>query len=304
MNVATTTGPHVVGPAGSLLGRAAELVKIARPGFWPTHLWFFLLPLGLRDMFGSTAFWAGCVYVCFPLGLLSYGWNDLGDAETDALNPRKDSWLFGARPDAWMRQRLPALIVLSQLPFAALFVWLAGPKTLLCLFAIVLANGLYNAPRFGWKQFAGLDLLNQVGYLLVFVLASWLCGVPQLSWPAMVFSALFAMHSHLFGQLMDLEEDAAAGRRSTAVRLGVRPSKLLLAAMMLAEAGIAYVYFHGMFVSLFMGAGAAYFLGDALFGPRRYPVWFTKLFFAGWNVVVIATMHFVWRYGVFLSDSP
>ncbi|MCA9606810.1 MAG: hypothetical protein KC619_14490, partial [Myxococcales bacterium] len=71
-------------------------MKISRPGFWPTQLWFFLLPLGLRDMFGAPAFWLGCVYVCLPLGLLSYGWNDLGDYETDALNPRKDSWLFGA----------------------------------------------------------------------------------------------------------------------------------------------------------------------------------------------------------------
>ena len=110
---------------GSLVTRAAELVKIARPGFWPTQLWFFLLPLGMRDLFGSPAFWLGCVYVCFPLGLLSYGWNDLGDVETDALNPRKDSWLFGARPDAWMRARLPWTIALVQLPFLVAFVLLA-----------------------------------------------------------------------------------------------------------------------------------------------------------------------------------
>ncbi len=287
---------------GSLARRAVELIKIARPGFWPTQLWFFLLPLGLRDMFGSVAFWLGCVYVCFPLGLLSYGWNDLGDVESDALNPRKDSWLFGARPDAWMRRRLPLVIALVQLPFAIAFVALAGPKMLLCLGAIVLANAAYNAPRFGCKHWAGLDLASQVGYLLVFVLASWLCDVPQLSAPVMVFCALFAMQSHLFGQLMDLEEDRAAGRRSTAILLGVRPAKLLVAAIMIVEALIAHAFLRGGFVAPFMGAGAAFFVGDALIGPPRYPVWFTKLFFVGWNVVVLATMHFVWRYGVFLVE--
>ena len=56
-----------------------EIIKIARPGFWPTHLWFYLLPFAGRDMFGSFSFWVGAVYVCFPLGLLMYGWNDLGD---------------------------------------------------------------------------------------------------------------------------------------------------------------------------------------------------------------------------------
>ena len=75
-----------------------EIVKIARPGFWPTQLWFYLLPFAGRDMFSTPAFWWGAVYVCFPLGLLLYGWNDISDAESDRLNPRKDSWLFGARP--------------------------------------------------------------------------------------------------------------------------------------------------------------------------------------------------------------
>lgn len=280
--------------------RLLELVKIARPGFWPTQLWFFLLPFGQRDMFGSAAFWLGCVYVCFPLGLLMYGWNDLGDAETDALNPRKDSWLFGARPDAWMRRRLPLAIALTQAPFAPVFYAYAGPRGLGWLAAMIAANALYNAPRYGWKHWAGLDLLNQVGYLLIFVLASWLCGVPQLSWPVLLFSALFAMQSHLFGQLMDIDEDRAAGRRSTAILLGARPSKALLVAMMAAEAFLAHVHFRGGFVTLFMAAGALFFTADTLFGPARYPLWFTKVFFLGWNAVVLATMYFVWRHGIFL----
>lgn len=302
----TTTTADRQAPAASSLSLGAWLaqtLKLSRPGFWPTHLWFFLLPMAEREMFGRWEFWLGAVYVCFPLGFLLYAWNDLFDAATDAHNPRKDSWIFGARPDAAVRAKIPALLVVTQLPFVVLFVVAGGPRMLGWFAALVVANAAYNHPRFGFKRFAVLDLLNQVGYLLVFVLASWLCALPQLSWPAMGFSALFAMHSHLFGQLMDLDEDEEAGRRSTAVALGARPSKVLLALMMLAEAAIAWRWFRGDVVAMFMAGGALFFVVDALFGPRRYPLGFTKAFFVGWNLIVVGTMYVVWRHGLFVVEG-
>lgn len=279
-----------------------NLVKASRPGFWPTHLWFFLLPLAQREMFGSLGFWLGCVYVCFPLGLLLYGWNDLYDKETDRLNPRKDSWLFGARLDDEELRRLPLIIALVQAPFAVAFALLFGPKLIGWFVAMAAANALYNTPRVGWKAWPFLDLVNQVAYLLVFVLASWLCDVPHLNAPAMVFSALFAMQSHLFGQVMDVHEDRAAGRRTTASVLGVVASKRLVVLFLVAEALLAYRYFRGVAVETFMLAGAAFFLVDSTLGfcERPYPAWFSKLFFLGWNAVVVVTMYFVWRHGLFL----
>jgi len=275
-----------------------ELLKVSRPGFWPTQLWFYLLPFAERDMFGRWEFWLGCVYVCFPLSLLLYGWNDIGDAETDRLNPRKDSWLFGARPNESMRRRLPWAIVAVQLPFLPFFVWVAGEKMLLLGLAFVAANLCYNT--FAFKRLPVLDLLNQSGYVLIFVLASWLCDVPQLNGPAIAFGALFAMQSHMFGQIMDVEEDREAGRRSTAVRIGVVPSKVLLIVIMAANALLAFHFFRGWYVAAFMAGGALFFAADALRGPRRYSVWFCKVFFIAWNIVVFVTMHLVWRYGVFL----
>ena len=276
----------------------SDVLKVSRPGFWPTHVWFYVLPFAERNMFGSWAFWIGACYVCLPLSLLLYGWNDVGDAETDAMNPRKDSWLFGARPDDQLRARLPLIIALVQLPFVAAFVCIAGFKMLGLMVLIVLANFLYNTA--GFKKLPVLDLLNQVGYVLMFVLASWLCDVPQLNVPAIVFGALFAMQSHLFGQLMDLDEDRAALRRSTAIVIGVTAAKFLLAAIMLAAATIGLCFFRGYYVAIFMGAGSLFFFVDAIFGPDRYPLWFVKAFFVGWNCVVLVTIHLIWRYGFFL----
>ena len=214
-----------------------NVIKVSRPGFWPTHLWFYLLPFAEREMFGSFAFWLGAFYVCFPLSLLLYGWNDIGDAETDKSNPRKGTWIFGARPDARMRKHLPWIIALVQLPFVSAFVLIAGWKMLLVFLAMVVTNATYNT--LGFKKIAVLDLLNQSGYVLMFVMASWLCDVPQLNIPAIVFGALFAMQSHLFGQLMDVDEDRLAGRKSTAIFLGVTNSKLLLVSIMAANSVLA-----------------------------------------------------------------
>lgn len=284
---------------------AASLLKVSRPGFWPTQLWFFVLPFGQRDMLGASAFWVGCVYVTFPLGLLVYGWNDIFDAETDRANARKDSWLFGACLDDAGLARLPRWIVLAQLPFLAAFTWIAGPKMIGWFAALALANAAYNQPALGFKNRPILDVVAQVGYLLVFVLASWLCAVPQLSWPAMAFSALFAMHGHLFGQLMDVEQDLAAGRRTTAGVVGVRAAKVLVAALMIGEAAIAFRWFAHPGPALFMTAGAAFFVVDAIaiYRARPYPSLFSKVFFVGWNVVVVATAYLVWKTGVFVLPA-
>lgn len=285
---------------------AVALLKVSRPGFWPTQVWFFVLPFGQREMLASPAFWLGCVYVTFPLGLLVYGWNDLHDAETDRRNDRKDSWLFGARLDDPGLARLPRWIVAMQVPFVALFTWIAGPKMLAWFLALVAVNALYDAPPFALKNRPVLDVLNQVGYLLIFVLASWLCAVPQLSVPALAFSALFAMQGHLFGQVMDVEQDRAAGRRTTAGVFGVVPAKLLIAALLAVQAAIAARWFGHPAVAAFMAAGALFFVVDLafLFRSKPYPSLFAKTFFVGWNLVVIGSAYLVWRTGVFVLVQP
>ena len=137
------------------------MIKVARPGFWLTSAWFFLLPLGGggSDVWRLPGFWLGLFYVGFPMGLLIYGWNDIVDAETDRLNPRKDTFLFGARPDAAQVARLPWCIAAVQVPFAAAFVWLLGVKALAWLAALVAATAIYNWPRHGAKSQPGFDLL-------------------------------------------------------------------------------------------------------------------------------------------------
>jgi 4-hydroxybenzoate polyprenyltransferase len=278
------------------------LLKMARPGFWLTSIWFYLLPLGQQNVFGNPEFWYGLIYVSFPLGMMIYGWNDMVDFETDQMNPRKDTFLFGARPTPEQIRGLPWRIALVQFPFVVLFTWLLGWRALAWFAALAAAAALYNWPRVGFKSRAGLDLLNQTGYLLVFVLSSWLNGLPQAPWFTFVFGALFAMHSHLFGEIMDLEPDRAVGRRTTAVVIGILPAKAVMVAFLSLEALLMWNVVHAPWIGAAFASGALLFIADALFlwRERPYASWQMRLFFLGWNAAALLSIPWVWRTASFI----
>ncbi len=274
----------------------------ARPGFWLTSIWFYLLPCGAAWVFHKPLFWLGLIYVTVPLGLLIYGLNDLADRETDRVNPRKGTFLFGARGGEEELRRLPWVVFLVQVPFLVLFYFSVGPKIFLWFLALLALIATYNWPRWGFKNRPWLDMLNQAGYLLVFVLSSWLAGVPQLSWAAFLFGLLFAMHSHLLGQIMDVEPDKIAGRRSTAVVLGMVPAKVLLAGLIVAEAGLMAFALQQPLIAGVLLCGAGYFLLDALllWKEKPYSPGMMRFYLMGWNGVALATMPCVWYSGIFV----
>lgn len=275
----------------------AFLIKTARPGFWATSVWFYLLPLGGHHVFGDWRFWLGLIYVTLPFGLLIYGCNDLVDSDTDQLNPRKGNFLFGARPDAAQRAALPGWIAAVQVPFLAVFCFLLGWKAAAWFALLLLLTAAYNLPPLALKGRAGWDVLNQVGYLLVFVLASWLGGVAQAPWFTFVSGALFAMHSHLLGQIMDHEPDLRAGRRTTAGVLGVRAARFLMVFLLLGEAALTAFAAHDRVIAAFLLAGALFFAADAAFlwRDRPYPPWQMRGLFLGWNAAAILSLPWIWQ---------
>ncbi len=273
------------------------LLKVARPGFWLTSIWFYLLPLGRRAVWNDWTFWLGLFYVTLPLGLLIYGWNDIFDSDNDRANLRKDTFLFGARPTPEQIARLPRWIALVQIPFVVSFFMLLGGKSLAWWTAVVAGTALYNWPRAGLKNWPVVDLLNQISYVLVFVLSSWLSGLPQLPWFTFVFGALFAMHSHLFGEIMDRDIDLAAGRRTTAGVFGMVPAKWLLACILAIEAALVGLCARDLWMTAALACGALFFLLDAalIWRARPYAGWQMRLFFLGWNAVALLSIPWVWR---------
>lgn len=292
---------HVAVTAPRLARRLAEeiafVVKAARPGFWVTSIWFYLVPVGGRNVLDHAAFWLGLCYVTFPLGLLIYGWNDLVDFEVDRFNPRKGTYLFGARGTPDRLARLPWRIAFVQVPFVILFALLLGPKALAWFAALIVLTALYNCQPFAFKGRPGFDLLNQAGYLLVFVLASWLNQVSQVPWFTFLFGAMFAMHSHLFGQIMDLEPDRRAGRRTLAGVLQAGPAKWLVIAFLAVEAVLIGTWAGDPWLAAFLAGSAVWFVLDAmlLWRDRPYSAAEMRLLFLAWNGVALASIPWVWH---------
>jgi len=228
----------------SLPGRAVSLprallfaVKVSRPYFWLVTIWLYLLPTGqYYHLWSQARFWAGLLYAALPLNLLCYLMNDLADVDVDVDNPRKGGVLYGVVAHAAALRTAVPTAVLAQLPFLAAFaVWCGALQTLGWFGAVFAVNYVYNfGPRVS-SRYAPLDLFCPCGYLLVIPLSCALNGLPSPSVPTWVHTVFFVVRSQLWIQTFDIESDRRAGRRNTAVLLGLQRSQLLLGALLLLE---------------------------------------------------------------------
>jgi 4-hydroxybenzoate polyprenyltransferase len=298
VEVAVANQPRV-GTGTARVSNFIFLLQVSRPGLWSTTALFYLMPLSHADFLHSRRLWVGLVFVLLPLGFLLYGVNDLADAEADRLNPRKGTFLFGSLGAAEQLRALRWKIAAIQVPFLIAFYVLIGPRILAWFSVLLLAVALYNAPRIGWKSLPPLDVVIQASYLLVFVLSSWLNNMPQLPWQAFVFGAMFAMHSHIFGEVMDLEPDKLSGRRTTATLIGAARSKLLIAGFLCVEAALVYALYGDRVIAAFLGIGAVWFILDAmlLWKNRAYSPMEMQLFMWGWNAASLAGIFWNWSTG-------
>src|SRR5260370_41851446 len=138
------------------------------------------MPLGHADFLHSGKLWLGMFFVLIPLSFLLYGVNDIVDAESDSLNPRKGTFMFGSRG---AREQLAALkwqIAVVQIPFVIAFYYFVGPRILWWYALLLLAVGLYNAPGIEWKGRPPSDVLIHSTHLLLSVLSSCLTTSPHL----------------------------------------------------------------------------------------------------------------------------
>ncbi|MEL6922871.1 MAG: UbiA family prenyltransferase [Bacteroidota bacterium] len=278
-------------------------LKVSRPGLWFATIWLYLLPVGqMEQIWQQPVFWLGLFYVCFPLNFLVYGWNDWADQEIDQLNPRKGNFLFGAKGTAQQLKGIAWAIGLVQLLLYPVFVWLAGPKMLLLLLGLLLINAVYNWPERGLRTRPPFELICQFGYLLVVPFSMWLNNAPELSWYTYLYLSLFAMQSHLMGEVMDVHPDKAGGRRTTATEIGIKKTKLLIIFIVMAEVSLLFFVFQDSIFGGMLLLGLLWLLLDLflIFKTQRYTLAQMKLFGYGSNGVAFLSMAYVWYSGCLL----
>ncbi|MEM1323443.1 MAG: UbiA family prenyltransferase [Bacteroidota bacterium] len=278
-------------------------LKVSRPGLWFATVWLYVLPTSQMEVAHSVPFWFGFFYVCFPLNFLVYGWNDIVDREVDAQNPRKDSFLFGAGGRLEQLKELWKPILVVQLLTYPFLLWWGGWPMLLLLILLLIINALYNWPDKGLRSSPPWELLCQFGYILIVPLSMVLNQTPLLPWPTFVYLLLFAVQSHLMGEVMDVEPDRRSGRRTTATQIGVRKTKLLIIAIVLTEVLILFWVFEEYIFGGMLALGLLWLLLDLfiIFKTKQYTLWQMQLFGVMSNVVAVASMTYVWYSGCLLA---
>jgi 4-hydroxybenzoate polyprenyltransferase len=112
----------------------------------------------------------------------------------------------------------------------------------------------------------------------------------------MLFGALFAMHSHVFGEIMDFGPDRTSGRRTTATVIGVVPAKLLISGMLVCEALLVFKHYGNIWISGALAFATLWFLLDGLLIWRNQPYSLKtmRVFMFCWNAFALGSMGWVW----------
>ncbi|BBM81729.1 UbiA family prenyltransferase [Candidatus Uabimicrobium amorphum] len=246
-------------------------LKVSRPGLWFQTLWVYLLPVVGTQSIYTWPFWIGFIYATFPLNFMIYGWNDMVDYETDRHNPRKNSFLWGAKGTKEQLQGLMTPIIIAQLPFIIFFIWYCGWPMAVVLFCIYLVNITYNLPKYGLRGVPPLELVNILGMLIIVPLCTYLNDFPSLPWQSMVYLGIFCILAQLIGEIMDIEPDRKAGRRTTATVIGNDATKLLVIALVVAEAVILYAVFHAYMLAAYMIFVILWLIFDFVYLNKKMP---------------------------------
>ena len=112
-------------------------------------------------------------------------------------------------------------------------------------------------------------------------------------------NALFAMQSHLMGEVMDIKPDRMAKRKTTATVLGVVKTKMLIIFIVLLELIVLYFYFNEYIFTAILSCGLVWLFVDLLiiFKNRTYSLFQMRLFGIASNVIAIISIIYVWHSG-------
>ena len=271
-------------------------LKISRPGLWFPTIWIYLVPFGNQEHFWkSPLFWLGLFFVTFPLNYLVYGLNDFNDEKADAVNKRKGNFLLGAKAPRKHLDGLLKKITIVVLPLIVVFTYLSGVKMFLLLLFMILVNILYNFEPFRIKERPPFEILIQIGYVTTAFFATELNNLETLPWQTLTYLSLFAFQAHIAGEIMDIEPDVAAGKRTTATLLKRKNSKLLMLLLLVLESFLVWYWFQDMVLASFLGVFALWLVLDlfVFFKDQPYALAQMKLFGYAINLSAIASMAWV-----------
>lgn len=250
-------------------------LEVSRPGFWFITVWLYIAACGGHHaLLGSPRFWLGLLYVTYPLNLLTYSWNDLGDGKLDAMNPRKGNYLLGTKHvDDDTLKKLRNTAIAFNIAFFAYFAIALDSyfQAASMLFIVLASNFFYNqGPTFRNGPMP-MDLFMPLGYTFILWFATWLNDLPPVPLNTWAFHFFMVLRSQLWGQIIDFNCDSQAGRMTTAVNLGITHARRLLLLLVAMELASAVNFPDNRYVSVFSALSFTQALVELCFYPPKGP---------------------------------
>lgn len=268
-------------------------LKISRPGLWFPTIWIYLVPFQFSDMFWlETNFWIGLLFVTFPLNYLVYGLNDYNDYASDEINERKGNFLFGAKSTKNQLANIPKKVALVVLPFIIYFTYVAGWKMLLLLLFMIAINIVYNFKPFRIKERPPFEIFIQIGYVFTAFFSISLNELSMLPWQTILYLTLFAFQAHIAGEIMDIEPDLQANKKTTATLIGRKNTKLVMLFLLLLETFILLHWFQEYVLATFLAVFSVWLILDVFvfFKEKPYNLVQMKLFGLAMNISALLSM--------------
>ena len=206
----------------SLKTRFAYIFKVSRPRFW-LYLAGPVL-LGLGSFIDSYSFYM-LFYFLFPANVFLYGVNDIFDQETDALNAKKGHQETRIRSESDKKVLIWMVVVCL---FLALPIVIWGTYLVrILLGAFFLLSFFYSAPPLRFKARPLIDSMSNMLYIVPGVIAYVHVNHALPPTNIIIAVSLWTWAMQLFSAIPDIEPDAQAGIKTTAVILGKKKSLLL-----------------------------------------------------------------------------
>ena len=279
-------------------------LKISRPGLWFPTIWIYLVPFSLETNFWeSHLFWIGLLFVTFPLNYLVYGLNDYNDQKADELNERKGNFVFGAKSSIAQLVSVPKKVAIIIAPFIIYFTIISGYKMLLLLLFMIVINVIYNFKPFRIKERPPFEICIQIGYVFTAFFSVLLNDLNQLPWQTILYLTLFAFQAHIAGEIMDIEPDIAAGKKTTATLIGRKKTKLAMLFLLLIETYILFGWFNDVVLAGFLGVFSVWLFLDVFifFKEKPYNLFQMKIFGFAMNLSAILSMIWILYSGKLLN---
>lgn len=264
------------------------------------------MPFSLEtDFWLEFNFWVGFIFVTFPLNYLVYGLNDYNDYASDEINDRKGNFLFGAKSSKEQLIGLPRKITLVVLPFVIYFTIDSGFKMLLLLMFMIVINMIYNFKPFRIKERPPFEICIQIGYVFTAFFSVLLNDLNDLPWQTILYLTLFAFQAHIAGEIMDIEPDLKAGKKTTATLIGRKRTKFFMLFLLLVETYILFFWFQDYVLAGFLGVFSIWLILDVFifFKEKPYSIPQMKLFGLAMNISAILSMIWILYSGKLLLPT-